>query len=60
MTTQRPGRRATTGQARSWTPGDALHDAGRVLSVALGVALVGLAALLPLGLLAAGASGPGG
>lgn len=34
-----------------WTVGDALHDAGRVLAVAAGVALVSLAALLPLALL---------
>jgi hypothetical protein len=37
----------------TWTPGDALHDAGRVLEVAGGVALVGLAVLAPLGVLAA-------
>ena len=37
----------------SWTPGDALHDAGRVLGVVLGALLVGLAALLPVALLAA-------
>jgi hypothetical protein len=36
-----------------WTPGDALRDAGRVLEVAAGVALIVLAALVPLGLLAA-------
>ncbi len=36
-----------------WTPGDALHDAGRVLGVVLGALLVGLAALLPVALLAA-------
>jgi hypothetical protein len=35
-----------------WSPGDALHDAGRVLSVALGVALIALAVLLPLALVA--------
>jgi len=33
-----------------WTPGDALHDAGRVLEVAAGVALIALAVALPLGL----------
>jgi hypothetical protein len=50
-----------TGRARkqpvtpggSWTPGDAAHDALRVLEVAAGVALIGLAILVPLGLLGA-------
>jgi hypothetical protein len=47
-----------TGQAApkddgAWTPGDALHDAGRVLEVAGGVALIALAVLAPLGVLAA-------
>lgn len=36
-----------------WSPGDALHDAGRVLAVALGVALIALAVLLPLALVGA-------
>jgi Domain of unknown function (DUF4349) len=36
-----------------WTPGDALHDAGRVLEVSAGVAVIGLAVIVPLGLLAA-------
>src|SRR4051794_20879208 len=40
----------------SWTPGDALHDAARVLEVAAGVAVVALAAALPLALLAAAAA----
>ena len=35
-----------------WTPGDALSDAGRVLEVAAGVALIVLALALPLALLA--------
>jgi hypothetical protein len=35
----------------NWTIGDALHDAGRVLAVAAGVALVSLAVALPLALL---------
>ncbi|MGH2926372.1 MAG: DUF4349 domain-containing protein, partial [Solirubrobacterales bacterium] len=35
----------------AWTIGDAFHDAGRVLTVAAGGALVGGAALLPLALL---------
>jgi hypothetical protein len=39
-----------------WTPGDALHDAGRVLEVLAGAALVGGAVLLPLALLAAAAA----
>jgi hypothetical protein len=40
-------------QGGAWTPGDALHDAGRVLEVAGGVALVAGAVLAPLALLAA-------
>jgi hypothetical protein len=39
----------------SWTIGDALHDAGRVLAVAAGVALLAAALILPLGLLGAAA-----
>jgi len=35
-----------------WSIGDALHDAGRVLAVAAGIALVAAAVMLPLGLLA--------
>ena len=35
-----------------WTPGDAARDALHVLEVAMGVALVALAVLVPLGLLA--------
>ncbi|HEY8641055.1 MAG TPA: DUF4349 domain-containing protein, partial [Solirubrobacterales bacterium] len=34
-----------------WTIGDALHDAGRVLAVAAGVALLAMAVALPLALL---------
>ncbi len=56
IATERPSAGAVTGSSR-WTPGDALRDAVRVLSVALGVALVALAALLPLSLLAAAAWG---
>lgn len=37
----------------AWTPGDALHDAGRVLEVAGGVAVIALAVLAPLGVLTA-------
>ncbi len=36
-----------------WTPGDALHDAGRVLEVVAGVALIAAAVLLPVAVLAA-------
>jgi hypothetical protein len=35
-----------------WSPGDALGDAGRLLEVAAGVAIIALAAALPLALLA--------
>jgi Domain of unknown function (DUF4349) len=38
----------------SWDPGDAAHDALRVLEVAAGVALIGVAVLVPLGLLGVG------
>ena len=38
-----------------WTIGDALEDAGRVLAVAAGIALVAAAVMLPLGLLAGAA-----
>jgi hypothetical protein len=37
----------------SFTLGKAVHDAGRVLTVAAGVALIGLAALVPIALIAA-------
>ncbi|HWK30285.1 MAG TPA: DUF4349 domain-containing protein [Solirubrobacter sp.] len=36
-----------------WTPGDALKDAGRVLEVIAGVALIALAILIPVAILAA-------
>jgi hypothetical protein len=36
-----------------WTPGDALHDAGRVLEVIAGVALIALAVGVPLAVVAA-------
>ncbi|MDX6633558.1 MAG: hypothetical protein QOG26_1563, partial [Solirubrobacterales bacterium] len=39
--------------AHRWGIGDAAHDALRVLAVAAGAALVGLAVLVPLALLAA-------
>jgi hypothetical protein len=44
-----------TGGGGDWTIGDALHDAGRVLAVAAGIALVALAVTLPLALLGGGA-----
>jgi hypothetical protein len=37
----------------SWTPGDAAHDAVRVLEVSAGVALIALAILVPLSLVGA-------
>jgi hypothetical protein len=40
-------------RSTGFTVGEAAHDAGHVLTVAAGVALIGLAALLPLGLVAA-------
>jgi hypothetical protein len=39
-----------------WTPGDALHDAGRVLEVVAGVLLIGLAVALPLAVIAGAAA----
>ncbi|MDX6730930.1 MAG: hypothetical protein QOC54_878 [Baekduia sp.] len=44
---------ADGGAGGAWTPRDALHDAGRVLQVAAGIALVALAVLAPPALLAA-------
>jgi hypothetical protein len=41
------------GEDGSWTPGDALHDAGRVLEVAAGVMLIALAVALPIGVIVA-------
>jgi hypothetical protein len=40
-------------QSRGLTIGRAVHDAGRVLIVAVGVALIGLALMIPIGLLTA-------
>jgi hypothetical protein len=45
--------RATPKDDGAWTPRDALHDAGRVLEVAGGVALIALAVLAPLAVLVA-------
>lgn len=42
--------------AHSWDPGDAAHDALRVLEVGAGVALVGLSVLVPLALVGGGAA----
>ncbi len=42
-----------TSASGSWTPGDALHDALRVLAVAAGVGLIALAALVPAAIVAA-------
>ena len=53
----RRGRRSSPTSTRAsggaWSIGDAFHDAGRVLTVTAGAALVGGAALLPFALLAA-------
>jgi len=43
----------STGGGASWTPGDAARDALRVLELLAGVALVGLAVLVPLALFGA-------
>ena len=42
--------------ANSWDPGDAAHDALRVLEVGAGVALVGLSVLVPLALIGGAAA----
>ena len=52
VTVEGTGKRRQTGGG-AWTPGDALGDAVRVLEVAAGVALVGLAVLTPLALFGA-------
>jgi hypothetical protein len=44
---------ATVPSGGPWTPGDAAHDAVRVLEVSAGVALIALAVLLPLTLVGA-------
>lgn len=43
----------STGEQGAWTPADALDDAGRILQVVAGVALVAGAVLLPFGLVLA-------
>ena len=51
VTVERAGRGGAGGPGDGdWTPGDALRDALGILSVCLGVALVTLAVLLPVGL----------
>ncbi len=47
---QEPG--AGSGSGGGWSPGDAAHDAVRVLEVIAGVALIALAIIAPLALLA--------
>jgi hypothetical protein len=47
----RPRKHAAAPGGGPWTPGDAAHDAVRVLEVGAGVALIALAVLVPLGLL---------
>lgn len=49
----------STGASGSWTPGDALDDARRVLEVSLGVLLVTAAVVAPVALLALLAAGAG-
>jgi hypothetical protein len=49
----RPHKQVAAPGGGSWSPGDAAHDAVRVLEVSAGVALVGFAVLVPLALLGA-------
>jgi hypothetical protein len=44
-------RRGSDDEGGAWTPGDAFDDALRVLEVAVGVALIAAAVLLPLALI---------
>jgi hypothetical protein len=44
---------AAAAPAGRWTPGDALHDAGRVLEVVAGIAVIAAAVALPVAVLAA-------
>jgi hypothetical protein len=53
--TGRPHKSEPAPGGGSWSPGDAARDAVRVLEVSAGVALVGLAVLVPLALLGAAA-----
>jgi hypothetical protein len=50
-----PRKHAAAPSHGSWTPGDAAHDAVRVLEVSAGVALIALAVLVPLTLVGAAA-----
>jgi hypothetical protein len=50
---RKSGPAAAAPPAGRWGPGDALHDAGRVLAVVAGVALIGLAVLAPVAILVA-------
>jgi hypothetical protein len=43
---------ASSSSGGGWSIGDALHDAGHILAIAVGVTIVGLAILAPLALLA--------
>jgi hypothetical protein len=52
VTVEGTGAAAKKDDGGAWTPRDALHDAGRVLEVAGGVALIALAVLAPLAVLA--------
>jgi hypothetical protein len=52
VTVQGTDQPSAGGGGGAWTPRDALHDAGRVLEVAGGVALIALAVLAPLAILA--------
>jgi hypothetical protein len=49
----RPRKQVAAPSGGKWTPGDAAHDALRVLEVSAGVALIALAVLVPLAILAA-------
>ncbi len=53
VTVQGTGGPPPTEQDRAWTPGDALRDGLAVLRVALGIAIVAVAAALPLALVTA-------
>jgi hypothetical protein len=52
LTVRGTGERSDDGGGTGWTPGDAAGDALRVLEVLAGVLLIGLAILVPAGLLA--------
>jgi hypothetical protein len=52
----RPRKQVAAPGGGSWSPGDAAHDAVRVLEVSAGAALIALAVLVPLGILGGGAA----